>query len=105
MTNYIAILVEAQSGQWRALFPDVPGCEALGYGLANVKRAAAQNLKRYSKVQGGELRLPRTLREIEEDKGWLKNNDINFSDAVVVIVPWPQDPFSRERGAEFPIGE
>ena len=50
MTHYIAILVEAHSGQWRAMFPDVPDCEALGYGLANVKRAAAENLKRYSSL-------------------------------------------------------
>lgn len=94
MTHYIAILVEAHSGQWRAMFPDVPDCEALGYGLANVKRAAAENLKRYSEGAGVELQLPRTLEEIEQDEDWLKRNDVDFGSAVVTIVPWPQDPFA-----------
>ena len=94
MTHYIAILVEAQSGQWRALFPDVPGCEALGYGLANVKRAAAENLKRHSEAAGVELQLPRTLEDIEQDEAWLKRNDVDFGSAVVTIIRWPQDPFA-----------
>jgi hypothetical protein len=52
VTHYIAVLVEAQSGHWRARFPDAPDCEALEYGLANAKRAVAENLERYSEGGG-----------------------------------------------------
>jgi predicted RNase H-like HicB family nuclease len=105
VTHYIAILVEAQSGQWRALFPDVPDCEALGYGLANVKRAAAESLKRHSESVDVQLQRPRTLSEIELDVDWLQRNDIDFNSAVVIIVPWPEDPFTPGAAADFPIRE
>ena len=105
MTHYIAILVEAQSGQWRALFPDVPDCEAIGYGLANVKRAAAESLKRHSDSAGEQLQPPRTLSEIELDVDWLQRNDVDFNSAVAIIVPWPEDPFAPGAATDFPIRE
>jgi predicted RNase H-like HicB family nuclease len=33
MTHYLAIFVETDVGEWRVVFPDVPGCEASGFTL------------------------------------------------------------------------
>jgi predicted RNase H-like HicB family nuclease len=98
VTHYIAILVAAQSGGWRVLFPDVPECQAHGHGLANIKRAAAASLTHYSETEGITLRLPRTLEEIERDEEWLTRNNIDFDKAIVTIVPWPGDPFRKAVG-------
>jgi predicted RNase H-like HicB family nuclease len=98
VTHYIAILVAAQSGGWRVLFPDVPECQAHGHGLANIKRAAAASLTHYSETEGIKLRLPRTLEEIERDEEWLTRNNIDFDKAIVTIVPWPGDPFRKAVG-------
>ncbi|HEV8390598.1 MAG TPA: hypothetical protein VGQ35_12180 [Dongiaceae bacterium] len=93
MTHYIAIFVAAESGGWRALFPDVPDCEAEAYGLARAKDAAATSLVQHAKASGGVLPSPRTLEEIERDGPWLSQNGIDLSKAIVTIVPWPDGPF------------
>lgn len=98
MTHYIAILVAAESGQWRALFPDVPECEATGYGLVRAKEAAAACLERHAKASGSRLPPPRTLNEIEGDEEWLIRNRVDFGKAIITIVPWPDDPFGRILG-------
>jgi hypothetical protein len=97
MTHYIAILVAAESGQWRALFPDVPECKAHGCGVLGTKQAAAISLNQYAKTNGA-LPLPRTLEEIEQDEAWLIRNGVNFAKAIVTIVPWPGDPFQGTHG-------
>jgi predicted RNase H-like HicB family nuclease len=97
MTHYIAILVAAESGQWRALFPDVPECKAYGYGVLGTKQAAAISLNQHAKTSGA-LPLPRTLEEIEKDEDWLIRNGVNFAKAIVTIVPWPGDPSPKTQG-------
>ena len=92
MTHYIAILIAGERGQWRALIPDVPECEAVGTGLMRAKKAAAESLARAAKGKGGALPLPRTLAEIENDEAWLIRNGVDFDRAIVTIVPWPSDP-------------
>ena len=98
MTHYIAILVAAESGQWRALFPDVPECNAYGYGVLGTKQAAATSLNQHAKASSGALPLPRTLEEIQQDEAWLIRNGVNFAKAIVTIVPWPGDPFQGTQG-------
>lgn len=94
MTHYIAILIPSEGGQWRALIPDVPECEATGTGLLPVKKAIAESLMRAA--QGGALPLPRTLTEIERDEEWLIRNGVDFERAIVV--PWPGDLFAASVG-------
>ena len=93
MTHYIAILVPADDGKWRALLPDVPECDTQAYGLTQVKKVAADSLDRHARSNGFRLPAPRSLEEIERDEEWLIRNGVDFSRAVVTIVPWPCDPF------------
>jgi hypothetical protein len=67
MKHYIAIFVENDVGEWRAIFPDVPGCEAKGFSLDDAKFAAATALVR------------------SED--WLNQNQVDLSKAVVTMIP------------------
>ena len=46
MSHYIAIFVEDHIGEWRVVFPDVPGCEARGFTLHDAQYAAASTLAR-----------------------------------------------------------
>jgi hypothetical protein len=98
MTHYIAILVADNGGQWRALIPDVPECEATAAGLVRAKKAAAESLVRAAQGNGGALPAPRTLAEIERDEEWLIRHSVDFDRAIVTIVPWPGDPFSAPAG-------
>jgi hypothetical protein len=44
------------------------------------------------------LNPPRTLQEIERDTDWLDQHRVNLDEAIVTIVPWPDDPFSEIGG-------
>jgi len=45
MRHYVAICIQEETGDWRAIFPDVPGCEAKGFDLADIRFAAESALK------------------------------------------------------------
>jgi predicted RNase H-like HicB family nuclease len=98
MTYYIAILVASENGRWHVLFPDVPQCESHGDSPATLRRAAADTLKQFSRAKRISLNPPRTLQEIERDTDWLDQHRVNLDEAIVTIVPWPDDPFSEIGG-------
>jgi len=98
MTHYIAILVAGESGKWRALIPDVPGCQAEGYGVFRTKKAAAISLAQYARSAANALPAPRSLSEIERDEQWLIRNGVDFQRAIVTLVRWPGDPFPEVIG-------
>jgi predicted RNase H-like HicB family nuclease len=87
MKYYPAILVETDFGDWRALFPDLPNCEARGYTLEDASHAAATALKQCADQNGGALAPPRDLTEISADEDWLSRNDVQFKNVVVTMVP------------------
>ena len=85
--HYIVIFVPTGDGKWRALFPDVPECEAHGFTINDATFAAANELTRCIQATGAEAPRPRNLSEIECDEDWLLRNCIDFSKAVVTMVP------------------
>ena len=58
MSHYIAIFVEDHVGEWRGVFPDVPGCEARGFTLDDAQFAAARALSRWLREYGTLPALP-----------------------------------------------
>src|SRR6266498_810519 len=44
VAHYIAIIVPADNGDWRVLFPDLAGCEARGFNLDEARMAAVTAL-------------------------------------------------------------
>jgi hypothetical protein len=69
------------------LFPDLTECEARAFTVQDATYAAATALARCARVKGGALPLPRSLSQIESDRGWFKANGIALSETVVTMVP------------------
>lgn len=86
MKHYIAIFVQNDVGEWRALFPDLPGCEAKGFSLDDARYAATSALTQCIDVQES-LPEPRDLAAIEQSSDWLAQNHIDLSRAIISIIP------------------
>jgi predicted RNase H-like HicB family nuclease len=87
MKHYIAIFVENQVGEWRALFPDAPGCEAKGFSLDDAKYAAASALIGYLRESNAQTPLPMDMAAVHKSEEWLKQNQVDLSRAVVSMIP------------------
>jgi predicted RNase H-like HicB family nuclease len=85
--HYIAILIEDHLGEWRAVFPDVPGCEARGFSLDDVKFAAASALNRCIEETGSLPHPPMDLAAVQRSDEWLSDNNVDLSKVVVSMVP------------------
>lgn len=86
MKHYIAIFTQNDMGEWRVVFPDIPGCEAKGFSLDDAKFAATTALAQYIDGQAS-LPEPMDLAAIERNRDWLAQNQIDLSKAVISIVP------------------
>jgi predicted RNase H-like HicB family nuclease len=86
MQHYIAIFVETELGEWRVVFPDVPGCEAKGFTLDDAKFAAVSALVR-SIRENGPPPLPMDLDAVQRSEAWLSQQRIDLSKAIVSMVP------------------
>jgi hypothetical protein len=87
MTHYIAIAVPTDVGEWRILIPDVPGCEARGYTVDDAKYAALTKLRQRLECEFELPPRPRDLAAIAGDREWMSRNNVDFSQAVIAIVP------------------
>ena len=87
MEHYIAIFVEDQFGDWRAIFPDVPGCEAKGFCVDDVMFSATSALRRCLAEHGSLPSPPMDMADIPLMEKWLTENHIYLSKAVVSMVP------------------
>jgi predicted RNase H-like HicB family nuclease len=87
MEHYIAIFVEDQFGDWRAIFPDVPGCEAKGFCVDDVMFSATSALRRCLAENGSLPSPPMDMADIPRMEKWLAENHIDLSKAVVSMVP------------------
>jgi len=76
-------------GGWYVQFPDVPGCDSYGFTVDDAMHAASSALAVRAAEDGDALPPPRGLAEIEHDKKWLFRNDVELSNAVVVMIPMP----------------
>jgi predicted RNase H-like HicB family nuclease len=87
---FIAVLVPQHDDRWRAHFPDLPGCRAEGERVETATHRAAEaahHLIGRMREKGEALPEPRTLEDIYRDVAWAKERDIDWSKAVVSIVP------------------
>jgi predicted RNase H-like HicB family nuclease len=86
MPHYIAIFVEDYVGEWRVVFPDVPGCEAKGFSLDDAQYAAASALSKCLRENGTPPPLPMDMAAVEKRNDWLEQNHVNLSKAVVSMI-------------------
>jgi hypothetical protein len=86
MTHYIAIMAPSDAGGWRVWIPDVPECESHGNSPDAAKVAAVIEMTRV-RANIGALPLPRELIDIATDKKWMSRGDIDFTKAVVAMIP------------------
>jgi predicted RNase H-like HicB family nuclease len=82
------VLIPLNAGGWRALFPDVPECEVEGDSLdGTVLRAAGALHQCVQNRYGNRLPSPRELIEIKADDRWIAAHAIDWSKAIVTMVP------------------
>jgi predicted RNase H-like HicB family nuclease len=86
MSHYIAIFVEDHIGEWRVVFPDLPGCEARGFTLDDAQYAAASTLARCLHENGTPSPLPMDMAGVAKRDDWLKRNHVDLSKAVVSMI-------------------
>ena len=84
--HYLAIFVEDQLGEWRVVFPDVPGCEARGFTLDDAQYAAASTLSRCLQENGTRPPMPMDMAAVKKSDEWLKQNRVDLSKAVVSMI-------------------
>jgi predicted RNase H-like HicB family nuclease len=88
VAHYISVLMPLSAGGWRALFPDIPGCEVEGDSLdATVLRAAGALTECVHSRYGDGPPSPRELIEIKADDHWVTSHAIDWAKAVVTMVP------------------
>ena len=86
MSHYIAIFIEDHIGEWRAVFPDVPGCEAKGFTLDGAQYAAASALSRCLHENGTPPPLPMDMAAVAKCDEWLEQNQVDLSKVVVSMI-------------------
>jgi len=88
MSHYVAVLVPRPNGGWRAYLPDVPGCRAdsqeVESAIVSAIRLASELI---DTLPGGELPQARSLEEIRTDDAWARNCEIDWTKALVSVVP------------------
>jgi predicted RNase H-like HicB family nuclease len=70
MVRYMA-LIDGEAGAYGVIFPDLPGCNAMGETLDEALVHAAQSLRDYvadALEQGETVAAPRALEELRQDK-------------------------------------
>jgi predicted RNase H-like HicB family nuclease len=89
MKHYLAVLVPADGGGWRAHLPDFPGCRAEGVTVEtaiNASAAAATRQAQELRTQGVSLPIPQTYEDVRCGTQWGVERQINWSRAVVSLV-------------------
>jgi predicted RNase H-like HicB family nuclease len=88
VAHYIGVLMPLNAGGWRALFPDIPDCEVEADSLdATMLRAAGALSECVHSRYGDGPPSPRELDEIKADDHWAENHAIDWTKAVVTMVP------------------
>jgi predicted RNase H-like HicB family nuclease len=90
MNHYISICVPLASGRWRVLLPDVPGCEAEADSLEEAMMRAGDALTQHAVALNGNkpgIPLPCDLSEIRLNGNWASTHGVDWSTAVVTMMP------------------
>jgi predicted RNase H-like HicB family nuclease len=89
--NYIAILApDRGTGGYAVFFPDLPGCVTQGDDLADAQAMATDVLSLWIATliaHGDPVPPARPLEAIRSDKSFARENDIDWRDAVALLVP------------------
>ena len=88
MLHYVAILMRSDDEAWRAYLPDFSGCRAEGQSpeaaIARAKTLAREAINGSSSIF--EISRPRGLTEIRDDPTWARDRNIDWHDAIVVMI-------------------
>jgi hypothetical protein len=88
---YIAVCLPTTWGGWRAFFPDIPDCEVTAPSLDRAVFRAANALAHHTVSLNGSavdvLPLSRDLRLIKADKKWSAAHAVDWSSAVITLIP------------------
>lgn len=90
MKYYVSVCVPSPSGQWRACFPDVAGCDAEADSLQGAIAYATDSLTQHAVALNGNasgIPLPRDFSEIRSDNNWTSTHEVDWSAAVVTMIP------------------
>jgi predicted RNase H-like HicB family nuclease len=90
-SSYIAILVpEKDDGGYSVFFPDLPGCVTQGDDVADAQAMAIDALSGWLAVTidlGYPVPIQRPLEAIRADKSFARENEVNWRDAIAMVVP------------------
>jgi predicted RNase H-like HicB family nuclease len=89
MKHYLAVLVPADHGGWRAHLPDFPGCRAEGATVeaaVDASAAAATRQAQDLRIQGVSLPTPQTYEDVRNRTQWAVERRIDWSRAVASLV-------------------
>jgi predicted RNase H-like HicB family nuclease len=84
------LCVPLKSGGWRVLFPDVPACRAEADSLEVAIARADRALARYAVALNGNrpnIPLPCDLSEIVSDERWTSEQGVDWSTAIITMMP------------------
>ena len=88
---YVAVCLPSTSGGWRAFIPDIPDCAVAAPSLDRAVFRAANALADHTVSLNGSavdiLPLPRDLTAIKADKQWSTAHAVDWSSAVVTLIP------------------
>jgi len=89
MEHYIAVLVPERRGGWTVLFPDLPGCASQGETLDEAIEMATDALAGHLAVArdyGDAIPTPRSVDDIRSDNEWCRENNVEWSKAMVAPI-------------------
>lgn len=87
MRHYITVFAKTETGQWRAVFPDFPGCEAAGESLDATTISALMALTQHAHDRGLPLPWPKSLSEVQGDAAWMAGHGIALGKAILSLTP------------------
>ena len=87
MAHYVGVFVPIEAGGWTAMFPDIPECSVDGPSLDLTVFRAARALAEMQQVSNGSFPSPRDLTTIKADSSWASARGIDWSHAVVTMIP------------------
>jgi len=91
MQSYVAILIpDRAAGGYAVLFPDLPGCVTQGEDTADAQAMAADALSGHVaalREYGDPVPRARALEEIKADRGFARENAIDWKDVTALLVP------------------
>jgi len=91
VASYIAILApDPDAGGYAVFFPDLPGCVTQAEDLTEAQTMAGEALSGWiasAVAHRDPIPAPRPLDAIRSDKGFARENDVAWRDAIAVLIP------------------